>query len=222
MSPTPKIVICGPPAGGKGTQCELLVAKHNVVHLSTGDMLRAAIQANTPLGIEAKKYMDAGDLVPDELIIKVVLARLQEEDCRKQGWLLDGFPRTEPQAKAMLEHKIVPNLVILLNVPDEEVIKRISGRRVDLKTGKTYHITFNPPPPDVEVVQRSDDTEATLITRLEKYHENCGAVIDAFSSTCSLCKVDGMQAKEMVFECIEKDMPRPTIWSSLLDKLHFW
>ncbi|EQC30521.1 adenylate kinase [Saprolegnia diclina VS20] len=221
-STSPKLVICGPPAGGKGTQCELLVAKFNLVHLSTGDMLRAAIQAGSPLGKEAQAYMDAGDLVPDALIIQVVLARLEEDDCKQRGWLLDGFPRTQAQAEAMLAHHIVPSLVILLDVPDEEVIKRISGRRVDLATGKTYHITFNPPPPGVEVVQRSDDTESTIKNRLAKFHDNCGAVVGAFASVATLCKVDGMLPKEDVFATIECSMTPPGFWSTLWSKLQFW
>ncbi|OQR92679.1 adenylate kinase [Achlya hypogyna] len=222
LSTTPKLVICGPPAGGKGTQCELLVSQFNVVHLSTGDMLRAAIQANSPLGIEAQKYMDAGDLVPDALIIQVVLARLEEDDCVQRGWLLDGFPRTRAQAEAMLEHHIVPNLVILLDVPDTEVIKRISGRRVDLATGKTYHITFNPPPPGLDVVQRSDDNEETILNRLAKYHENCGAVVEAFAPHATLCKVDGMKPKESVFAAIQQDVPRPGFWANLWHRIQFW
>ncbi|CAK4611501.1 hypothetical protein LEN26_015403 [Aphanomyces euteiches] len=196
----PKLLICGPPAGGKGTQCELLVEKYGVVHLSTGDMLRAAIQAGSEVGLQANAFMDAGDLVPDDVIIRIILHRLEEEDCATKGWLLDGFPRTRIQADAMLEHKIIPDVVIVLDVEDDEVVKRISGRRVDLDTGKTYHLTFNPPPPELadKVVQRSDDTEATIRNRLAKFHENLGAILDAFDSTSTILRVDGTKAKNEI------------------------
>lgn len=195
----PKLIITGPPAGGKGTQCEVLVEHFDVVHLSTGDMLRASIQAGATLGLEAKRYMDAGELVPDELIIDVILERLKEQDCAERGWLLDGFPRTAVQAKTMLERGVVPDNVLVLDVPDEEVIKRISGRRVDLSTGKTYHVEFNPPPPNIEVVQRSDDNEETIRNRLEKYHDNCDAVLGEFAGygdgAVEIVRCDGMQPR---------------------------
>ncbi|KAF0733169.1 hypothetical protein Ae201684_009987 [Aphanomyces euteiches] len=144
--------------------------------------------------------MDAGDLVPDDVIIRIILHRLEEEDCATKGWLLDGFPRTRIQADAMLEHKIIPDVVIVLDVEDDEVVKRISGRRVDLDTGKTYHLTFNPPPPELadKVVQRSDDTEATIRNRLAKFHENLGAILDAFDSTSTILRVDGTKAKNEI------------------------
>lgn len=198
MAP-PRLIITGPPAGGKGTQCEVLVDHFDVVHLSTGDMLRSSIQAGAALGLEAKRFMDAGELVPDELIIDVILERLQHQDCLERGWLLDGFPRTKVQAEAMLARGVVPDCVLVLDVPDQEVIKRISGRRVDLSTGKTYHVEFNPPPPGIEVVQRSDDNEDTIRNRLEKYHENCDAVIGAFAGFggqhVDIVRCDGMQPK---------------------------
>ncbi|OQR99966.1 adenylate kinase [Achlya hypogyna] len=207
----PKFIICGPPAGGKGTQCEQLVKEYGVVHLSTGDMLRAAIQAGSDVGLNAKAFMDAGELVPDELIVHVILDRLQEPDCVAKGWLLDGFPRTALQAEAMLSEGIVPHLVIVLDVPDEEVVKRISGRRVDLDTGKTYHLVYNPPPPEVKdkVVQRSDDTEETIRVRLATYHANCGAVVAAFQTTATVLTVDGMQAKEAIAAEITAAHPKP-------------
>ncbi|KAF0692912.1 Aste57867_16060 [Aphanomyces stellatus] len=194
----PKLIICGPPAGGKGTQCELLVEQFGVVHLSTGDILRAAIQAGTDVGLKAKGFMDAGELVPDDLIIRVVVDRLEQRDCLEQGWLLDGFPRTEVQAQAMLGLGIVPHLVIVLDVPADEVIQRISGRRIDPITGKTYHVTFNPPPPGVDVVQRADDTEETIKVRLAKYNENCGAVVKSFAKTSRVLRVDGMEGKTKI------------------------
>ncbi|ETV87962.1 hypothetical protein H257_01360 [Aphanomyces astaci] len=202
----PKLIICGPPAGGKGTQCELLVQQYGVVHLSTGDILRAAIQAGSEIGLKAKSFMDAGELVPDDLIIRVIVDRLDQSDCQEQGWLLDGFPRTEVQAHAMIGLGIVPDLVIVLEVPATEVIKRISGRRVDVATGKTYHLVFNPPPPNVNAVQRSDDTEETIKVRLSKYNENCGAVVRSFSKTSRVLRVDGMQGKDKIAAEIHRAM----------------
>lgn len=207
----PQIMICGPPAGGKGTQCELLVAEFGVVHLSTGDILRASIQVNSPLGLEAKGYMDAGELVPDSLIINVILERLQQKDCVSRGWLLDGFPRTASQAHAMLQLGIAPDVVVVLDVLDEEVVKRISGRRIDPETGKTYHLEFNPPPAQDEalrarLIQRSDDTEATIRNRLTKFHDNCDAVVDAFRSVAKILTVNGMQDKQVIGDVVIEEI----------------
>ncbi|KAG1701891.1 hypothetical protein DVH05_010382 [Phytophthora capsici] len=181
----PRLVILGPPAGGKGTQCELLVEMLGVVHLSTGNILRQAIQDKTPLGLKAQQFMDHGELVPDDLIVDVVLGRLAESDCKTRGWLLDGFPRTARQAEALLTAQggmAAPDCVLELEVPDTEVVRRIAGRRVDPVTGKTYHIEFNPPPVDVarRVEQRSDDTEEKIQTRLSQFHSNADAVRSAF------------------------------------------
>lgn len=127
----PRLIITGAPASGKGTQCELLVRALHVVHLSTGDMLRQAIRDGTSLGKQAQGYMDGGQLVPDELIVGVVLERLAQPDCKARGWLLDGFPRTEAQAQALLAARTIPDCVLALDVPDDEVVKRIAGRRLD-------------------------------------------------------------------------------------------
>uniref|UniRef100_K3WJG2 Cilia- and flagella-associated protein 61 N-terminal domain-containing protein n=1 Tax=Globisporangium ultimum (strain ATCC 200006 / CBS 805.95 / DAOM BR144) TaxID=431595 RepID=K3WJG2_GLOUD len=207
----PRLIICGPPAGGKGTQCELLVDAFGVVHLSTGDMLRAAIQVNSPLGNAAKGCMEAGELVPDELIINVILDRLQHDDCQTHGWLLDGFPRTANQAQAMIAHGILPDAVIVLDVPDEEVVKRISGRRIDPETGKTYHLEFNPPPANdaalrARLIQRSDDTEATIRNRLVNFHANCDAVVHSFAATSIVIRVNGMQNKNVIAQAISDDV----------------
>ncbi|KAG3102773.1 hypothetical protein PI125_g14055 [Phytophthora idaei] len=183
----PRLVILGPPAGGKGTQCELLVEMLGVVHLSTGNILRQAIQDKTSLGLKAQQFMDQGELVPDHLIVDVVLSRLAESDCVTRGWLLDGFPRTSRQAEALLtaqDGMAAPDCVLELEVPDKEVIRRIAGRRVDPVTGKTYHIEFNPPPVDVagRVEQRSDDTEDKIRTRLTQFHSHADAVRSTFEN----------------------------------------
>jgi len=140
-------IISGAPASGKGTQCEGIVEKYGLTHISTGDMLRAAVQAGTETGKQADGFMKAGQLVPDAVIIAMVKERLDMDDCKKNGWLLDGFPRTGAQAAALEEIGVEPDCVILLEVPDEELIKRVVGRRSDPETGKIYHMTFFPPPP---------------------------------------------------------------------------
>ncbi|TYZ65957.1 hypothetical protein PybrP1_007066 [[Pythium] brassicae (nom. inval.)] len=198
----PKLVISGPPAGGKGTQCERIVKAFRVVHLSTGDMLRAAIQANAPLGLAAKAFMDAGELVPDDLIIDLILARLQRPDCVRRGWLLDGFPRTRAQAQALLSRGIVPDAMLILEVPDDDIVQRIAGRVLDPETGKTYHVTANPPPAAVasRCIVRSDDNADTVRVRLQTYHANCAEVRRAFASACDVVRADGTQAIERIAE----------------------
>lgn len=199
----PKLVISGPPAGGKGTQCEWLVRAFNVVHLSTGDMLRSAIQNNSPLGLEAREYMLAGELVPDELIIGLILDRLEKPDCQLRGWLLDGFPRTRTQALAMMDKGIVPDAMLVLDVPDEVVVERISGRVLDPDTGNTYHLSYNPPPTEEiagRCIVRSDDTEETVRVRLKNYHDNCTEVMDTFASASEVIRAIGTSAIEEIAE----------------------
>ena len=197
---TPKIVISGPPAGGKGSQTEFIVAKFGVVHISTGDLLRAEVKAQTENGMKADEYMKNGQLVPDELIIEMVSKRLDQPDVRERGWLLDGFPRTAFQAVALNKAGIVPNAFILLDVPDQVVSDRISGRRNDPVTGKVYHLTFNPPPNDDEVLnrleQRKDDTKEAIVSRLATYHKNLDDILDLYSSV--LCRVDGNRDMNVV------------------------
>ena len=182
----PKIIIAGAPASGKGTQCEFIVEKFGVVHISTGDALREQVKAGTDLGKLAKGYMDQGGLVPDEVMIGIVKSRLAERDCQERGWLLDGFPRTGVQAKAMEEAGIKADKFVLLNVPDHVLVERCVGRRSDPVTGKIYHLKFNPPPQDpaiqARLVQRSDDTEEAMIKRIEQYKGNVESIKGFYKS----------------------------------------
>jgi adenylate kinase len=198
---TPKIIIAGAPASGKGTQCELLKETYGVVHLSTGDILRAAVKEGTPLGAKAKGYMDKGELVPDEVIIGVVQERLSAPDCQEKGWLLDGFPRTKTQAEALEKLGVSPSAFILLNVPDELLVERVVGRRTDPDTGKIYHLKYSPPPPEVpleRLVHRSDDTEEKVSVRVKAFHEHCDAVAGCYKDV--IVEIDGTQKKEAVFQ----------------------
>jgi adenylate kinase len=189
-----KLIIAGAPAAGKGTQCANIVEKFNVVHLSTGDMLRAAMKEGSELGMKAKEYMDNAQLVPDELITNVVCERLQQEDCQSQGWLLDGFPRTLPQAMALESAGMVPDCFLLLNVPQEALVERVTGRRTDPDTGKIYHMTLSPPPADDEpllkrLVQRSDDTEEKIVVRYQDFLKHVGAIRACYNDVC--VEIDG-------------------------------
>jgi len=191
---TPRIIIAGAPASGKGTQCEMIQKNFGVVHLSTGDMLRAAVTAKTEVGVTAKEFMDAGKLVPDEVIIGVVKDRLDEDDCKEKGWLLDGFPRTRAQADALAAEGVSADCFLFLNVPDEILVERVVGRRTDPETGKIYHMTFSPPD-DEEVLarleQRSDDTEEKVKVRLEQFHDNVAAVKGCYTDIS--VEIDGTQ-----------------------------
>ncbi|KAL3802566.1 hypothetical protein ACHAW5_002129 [Stephanodiscus triporus] len=201
----PRLIIAGAPASGKGTQCESIKAKYGVVHLSTGDMLRAAVSAGTDVGMRAKEYMDSGRLVPDEVIIGVVKERLNSPDCAESGWLLDGFPRTLEQANALAEAGVSADCFIFLNVPDEILVERVVGRRTDPVTGKIYHMTFSPPD-DEEILkrleQRSDDTEEKVKVRLGQFHANVEAVRGSYTDIA--VEVDGTQRPEEVSAMIMK------------------
>lgn len=202
--PVPKIVISGPPAGGKGTQCERIVAKYGVVHISTGDLLRAELKKGTPIGKQAQAYMTAGALVPDHIVVQLVKDRLAQQDCKEKGWLLDGFPRTRVQALALQQQGIIPTCVIVLDVPDEVVAGRIEGRRTDPVTGKVYHMVTNPPPEGVEVVQRPDDTASAIAARLSLYHNNVGDIETCYSSVC--VHIDGNRAPDTIAEEISQQV----------------
>jgi len=199
-----KVIIAGAPASGKGTQCELIKSQLGLVHLSTGDMLRAAVQAGTKVGLAAKEYMDGGKLVPDEVIIDLVRERLAQPDCEANGWLLDGFPRTAVQAAALRAAQIEPDLVLYLNVPDSMLIERVVGRRLDPETGRIYHLTFDPPPSDVvpRMTHRSDDTAEKAQVRLSQFHEHLGAILAAYQSVT--VEIDGTRGKQDVFASISR------------------
>ena len=186
-----RIILLGAPGAGKGTQAQILKDKFNIPQISTGDMLRAAIKANTKLGLEAKQFMDSGALVPDQLIIELVKERIQSEDC-KQGFLLDGFPRTIPQAEAMKQASISIDIVIEIDVPDNVIVERLSGRRTHLASGRIYHIQNNPPKiqdkDDITgepLVQRDDDKEETILKRLNVYHSQTKPLVDYYSKLAS-------------------------------------
>lgn len=182
-----RIILLGAPGAGKGTQAQFIKDEYNIPQISTGDMLRAAVKAGTPLGIQAKEVMDAGKLVSDDIIIGLVKERVAEADC-ENGYLLDGFPRTIPQADAMKENGINVDYVVEIDVPDEEIIKRMSGRRVHPGSGRTYHVVFNPPKVEgkddetgEDLIQRPDDTEETVKGRLTVYHDQTKPLVDYYS-----------------------------------------
>jgi len=183
-----KIILLGPPGSGKGTQAGFICNQFNIPQVSTGDMLRAAVKAGTPLGKEAKKVMDAGELVSDDLILGLVKERITQPDCA-QGYLFDGFPRTIVQAQGMKAAGIGVDFVIELQVPDDEIVNRMSGRRVHLGSGRTYHVQFNPPRvPDRDdetgepLIQRDDDREETVRNRLRVYHEQTAPLVEYYSA----------------------------------------
>jgi adenylate kinase len=183
-----KLILLGPPGAGKGTQAGAIAQRYGIPQISTGDMLRAAVRAGTPLGLEARKFMDAGALVPDAVIIGLVKDRIQEPDCAK-GFLFDGFPRTIAQAEAMKDAGVDLDYVMEIDVDDAEIVRRLSGRRVHPASGRTYHVVFNPPKvagkDDVtgeDLIQRDDDREETVLKRLQVYHTQTRQLVDYYSS----------------------------------------
>ncbi|MPL68190.1 adenylate kinase [bioreactor metagenome] len=206
------ILLMGPPGAGKGTQAAELVSKFNIPHISTGDMFRAAVKEQTELGKKAKAFMDAGQLVPDEVTIGIVKERLAKPDC-KAGFILDGFPRTVEQANALSitlrELGITLDRVININVPSEALVSRITGRRVCKSCGDTYHITFKPPSVEGkcdkcgdEVYQRADDREETLNKRLAVYSAQTEPLVNYYQDKGLYTEIDGRQPKEQVLEAI--------------------
>ena len=193
---TMRLILIGPPGAGKGTQAKRLVERIGFPHISTGDMLREARAAGTELGQKAAVIMDQGGLVPDELVIGIVLERIAKPDA-KDGFMLDGFPRTRPQAealqKALSEASIGLTAAVEIKVPEEILSDRITGRRTDPKTGRIYHMTFDPPPEGVEVVQRKDDTPEAVGTRLEKYRQDTAPIVEYYKENGLLKTVNGNQ-----------------------------
>ena len=197
-----KIVLLGPPGAGKGTQSALLVEKYSIPQISTGDMLRAAVQAQSPMGVEAKKHMDAGELVPDSVVVGIVRERLQKDDCQK-GFILDGFPRTQPQADSLkqvlkdLGQEL--NSVISLQVDTDALVERLTGRRTCTACGKGFHLRFDPPAQDGtcrfcggELSQREDDHEETIRNRMKVYQQQTAPLEDYYREDGLLVTVDGM------------------------------
>ncbi|MEY3105551.1 MAG: hypothetical protein RJA72_1583 [Pseudomonadota bacterium] len=183
-----RLILLGPPGAGKGTQAAVITKSFNIPQISTGDMLRAAVKAGSPLGLEAKKVMDSGGLVSDDIIIGLVKDRLKQDDCAN-GYLFDGFPRTIPQAEAMKEAGVQIDVVLEIDVPDQDIISRMSGRRVHTASGRTYHVHFNPPKvegkDDVtgeDLIQRDDDREETVRKRLEVYHAQTRQLVDYYGN----------------------------------------
>ncbi len=211
-----RVILLGGPGAGKGTQANFIKDKYGIPQISTGDMLRAAVKAGTALGMEAKGYMDSGGLVPDEVIIGLVKERIQEPDCEK-GFLFDGFPRTIPQADAMKEAGVPIEAVVDIDVPDEEIIKRMSGRRAHLASGRTYHIVYNPPKEEGKddltgepLVQRDDDKEETVKKRLDVYHDQTEPLIDYYkkweatgeAAAPKYCHINGVGSLEDITQQI--------------------
>ena len=183
-----RLILLGAPGAGKGTQAKFICEKFGIPQISTGDMLRAAVKAGTPLGIEAKKVMDAGGLVSDDIIIGLVKDRLKQPDCAK-GYLFDGFPRTIPQAEAMKEASVAIDYVLEIDVPFDAIIERMSGRRVHVSSGRTYHVKYNPPKTDMvddetgePLIQRDDDKEETVRKRLDVYSQQTRPLVDYYSN----------------------------------------
>ncbi len=205
-----KIILLGAPGAGKGTQAQFLTKAFDIPQISTGDMLRAAIKAGTDLGKLAKSFMDSGKLVTDEIIIGLVKDRITHDDC-KNGFLLDGFPRTVPQADALREAGVAIDAVIEIDVPDSEIVKRMSGRRAHLASGRTYHILYNPPKNEgkddetgEDLVQRDDDKENIVLDRLSVYHDQTQPLIAYYQgvsksdSSVKYIRIDGTQAIDTV------------------------
>jgi adenylate kinase len=215
-----RLILLGPPGAGKGTQATFIKERFGIPQISTGDMLRAAVKAGTPLGLAAKKVMDAGQLVSDEIIIGLVKERLKDPDCGR-GYLFDGFPRTIPQADSLKDAGVKVDVVLEIAVPDADIIERMDGRRVHIASGRTYHVKFNPPrqpgrddPTGEPLIQREDDRADVVRKRLEVYHAQTSALVDYYSKWARTSdpaapryrKVDGSGAvdeiKQRVFDAL--------------------
>ena len=213
-----RIILLGAPGAGKGTQAQYICEKYGIPQISTGDMLRAAVKAQSELGKQVEKVMASGGLVTDEIIIALVKTRIEEEDC-KDGFLFDGFPRTLPQASALLESDILIDVVLEIDVQDDEIVKRLSGRRVHLDSGRVYHIIYNPPEKEgfddvsgEKLIQREDDQEETVRNRLKVYHEQTKPLVDFYTKLSNIdvnvrvIKINGLakvdSIKEEIFQSL--------------------
>ena len=205
-----RIILLGAPGAGKGTQAQFLSEKYAIPQISTGDMLRGAVKAKTELGVQVEQVMASGGLVTDDIIIGLVKERIQKKDCAK-GFLFDGFPRTIPQAQALLDAGVDINVVLEIDVTDDEIVKRLSGRRVHLDSGRVYHIDFNPPKvenrDDVtgeELIQRIDDQEKTVRSRLRLYHQQTEPLVDFYKQLeasgmpVNIIRVNGVASVEQI------------------------
>ena len=205
-----RIILLGSPGSGKGTQAQFITEKYAIPQISTGDMLRAAVRAGTPLGVQAKQVMDTGGLVSDDIILGLIKERIAQPDCAN-GFLLDGFPRTIAQAEGLKNMGVVIDTVIEIVVEDEEIVKRMAGRRVHLQSGRTYHVEFNPPKvegiDDVTgeaLIQRDDDKEETVRKRLSVYHEQTKPLVGYYSAPGQQTKFSSIVGKGTVNEITEK------------------
>ena len=193
-----KIILLGPPGAGKGTQAEAICEKYGIPHISTGNMLREAVEAGTALGLEAKSLMDSGILVSDEVIVGLVEERIGSSDCT-QGFLFDGFPRTIPQAQALIDRHIAIDAVVEIDVPDKVIIERMSGRRMHPSSGRNYHIIYNPPKVEgkdditgEDLMHRKDDTAEALKTRMDEYHSKTAPILEYYKDRNILLTVNAM------------------------------
>lgn len=205
-----RIILLGSPGSGKGTQAQFITEKYRIPQISTGDMLRAAVRAGTPLGIAAKQVMDSGGLVSDDIILGLIKERINQDDC-KNGFLLDGFPRTIAQAEGLKEMGVIIDTVIEIKVDDEQIVKRMAGRRVHLQSGRTYHVDFNPPKmegiDDVSgevLIQRDDDKEETVRKRLIVYHQQTKPLVDFYAKPEQKVKFSSIEGVGSVDEITRK------------------
>ena len=205
-----RTILLGAPGAGKGTQAQYIAEKYGIPQISTGDMLRAAVKAKTELGLQVEQVMASGGLVTDGIIIALVKERIQEPDCAN-GFLFDGFPRTIPQAQAMIDESVEIDVVLEIDVPDDEIVKRLGGRRVHLNSGRIYHVEFNPPKVEgkddetgEDLIQRDDDKEGTVRNRLAVYHEQTEPLVNFYTELSSagnnvhVIKVNGVASVEQI------------------------
>ena len=205
-----RVILLGAPGAGKGTQAKYISEKYGIPQISTGDMLRAAVKAKTELGLQVEQVMASGGLVTDDIIIALVKERIQEQDCTS-GFLFDGFPRTIPQAQAMIDGSVEIDVVLEIDVPDDEIVKRLSGRRVHLDSGRVYHVEYNPPKlqgkddeTGEDLIQRDDDKEETVRNRLAVYHEQTEPLVNFYTelsfagNNVNVIKVNGVASVEEI------------------------